>query len=157
MWHILLRSHCVVFEDFHRFVYIICHQTLIYFDTTEKKFWSSRPHVWEQFTFHLKKRRWPKTVILGRSYDDGTFALNPLKYFTSSIERRQLILSFILTLVRPSPLAMISEKHLRMMSLISLKGGSNTILGSSTLNLMIITWVCTYCSSSNTSPNSLPS
>lgn len=51
---------------------------------------------------------------------------------------------------------MISEKHLRMMSRISLKGGSNTILGSSTLSLIIIICVCTYCSSSNTSPNSLP-
>lgn len=61
-----------------------------------------------------------------------------------------------LTLVRPSPLAMISEKQRRMMSLISLKSGSNMILGSSTFSLMIITWAITYCSSSKSSPKSFP-
>ena len=62
----------------------------------------------------------------------------------------------VITLGKPSPLAIISEKHLSMISLHSLNGGSNVIFGSSTLSLIIITCFMTYRSSSNSSPKSFP-
>lgn len=56
-FELLLWSHGVVFEDFHSPIYIVCDQTLLNFDTAEQKFGSGRPHVWEQLTFNLNKRK----------------------------------------------------------------------------------------------------
>ena len=62
----------------------------------------------------------------------------------------------VLTLGKPAPLSMISEKQRSIISRHSLNGGSNVGFGSSTRSLITITDFMTYCSSSKVSPKSLP-
>ena len=68
----------------------------------------------------------------------------------------KLIQHIYLTLCNPDALFSISEKLLRKISLQSLNGGSNSIFGFSTRNLMIMTDFITYPSSSKSSPKSFP-